>query len=83
MIITNTATSTIFAVVDGKRLELKYGQSAIVPEKDGKILLKLFRGLKEEEVIESEPEPIKEPIVEDKPVEKKAKRNGKSKKSGK
>lgn len=78
MIITNTATSTIIAIVGGKRLELKYNQSANVPEKDGALLLKLFSGLKAETVVEAKAEPI----IEKKP-QPKAKRNVKGKKSGK
>lgn len=79
MIITNTSTSTVIAIVEGKRLEIKYNQSAIVSEAAGSLLLKLFPALKEEVVIEAKAEEIVGPA---KP-EPKAKRNGKSKKSGK
>lgn len=79
MIITNTSTSTVIAIVEGKRLEIKYNQSAIVSEAAGSLLLKLFPALKEEVVIEAKAEEI---VCPAKP-EPKAKRNGKSKKSGK
>lgn len=79
MIITNTSTATVNAIVSGnKMLSLKFGQSAIVEDKDGELLLKLFpSSLKAETVIEAEAQEIP---VEPKP---KAKRNVKSKKSGK
>ena len=77
MIITNTSTSTVIAIVQGKRLEIKYNQSAIVPDQDGKVLLKLFPCLKEEVVIEAEATPV-EPKAEPK-----VKQNGKGKKSRK
>lgn len=83
MIITNTSTATVNAIVGGNKvLALKFGQSAIVEDKDGELLLKLFPGsLKAETVIEAEAQEIP---VEAKPeVKPKAKRNVKSKKSGK
>lgn len=83
MIITNTSTSTVNAIISGNKvLSLKFGQSAIVDDKDGSLLLRLFpNALNAETVIEAEAQEIPvEPKPEAKP---KAKRNVKSKKSGK